>query len=100
MSSPFKAKKECKKAAIKCPLHHLKVVKFSGFYIGLFQLELVRYFLENVVALEKIIIDPGTPFFYRTPPCPSEIKHTQTSRNLAKLQVEREVPPAIELVIL
>ncbi|KAL3340969.1 hypothetical protein AABB24_025498 [Solanum stoloniferum] len=100
MSSPFEAKKECKKAAIKRPLHHLKVVKFSGFYTGLFQLELVRYFLENVVALEKIIIDPGTPFFYRMPPCPSEIKHTQTSRNLAKLQLEREVPPAIELVIL
>ncbi|XP_049353868.1 F-box/LRR-repeat protein At3g58900-like [Solanum verrucosum] len=100
MSIPFEAKKECKKAAIKCPLHHLKVVKFSGFYTGLFQLELVRYFLENGVALEKIIIDPGTPFFYRIPPCPSEIKHTQASRNLAKLQLECEVPPAIKLVIL
>ncbi|PHU20270.1 hypothetical protein BC332_11421 [Capsicum chinense] len=99
MSRPFTVNRECKKA-IKCPLHHLKVVKLWGFYSGTFHLELVRYFLENAVALEKIIIDPTSPIFCRVPWSPEEIKHQQRARNLAKLQLEGEVPPAIELVIL
>ncbi|XP_016569368.1 uncharacterized protein LOC107867579 isoform X1 [Capsicum annuum] len=99
MSRPFTVNRECKKA-IKCPLHHLKVVKLWGFYSGTFHLELVRYFLENAVALEKIIIDPTSPLFCRVPWSPEEIKHQQRARNLAKLQLEGEVPPAIELVIL
>lgn len=99
MSRPFTANRECKKA-IKWPLHHLKVVKLWGFYCGAFHLELVRYFLGNAVALEKIIIDPTSPVFCRVPGIPEEIEHQQTARNLAKVQLEGEVPPAIELVIL
>ncbi|XP_059281669.1 F-box/LRR-repeat protein At3g03360-like [Lycium ferocissimum] len=96
---PFTSNRECKKA-IKCPLHHLKVVKLWGFYNGTFHLELVRYFLENAVALEKIIIDPTCPLLTRVPLDLEEIKHQQTARNLAKLQLQCEVPPTMELVIL
>ncbi|KAJ8541431.1 hypothetical protein K7X08_002247 [Anisodus acutangulus] len=58
------------------------------------------YFLENAVVLEKIIIDPVSPIFSRLPLDLEEIEHQQTARNLSKLQLEGEVPPAIELVIL
>ncbi|MCD9639591.1 hypothetical protein HAX54_024210 [Datura stramonium] len=99
MSCPFTSNRECKKA-IKRPLLHLKVVKLWGFYSGTFHLELVRYFLENAVTLEKIIIDPTSPIFCRVPLDLKEMEQQQTARDLAKLQLEDEVPPAIELVIL
>lgn len=94
ISSPFTVNRRCKKAAIKWPFHHLKVVKLWGFYGGVFHLELVRYFLENAVALEKVIIDPTSPSFCRFP------EMEQSTRNLAKRQLKREVPQNIELVIL
>ncbi|KAK4722104.1 hypothetical protein R3W88_012337 [Solanum pinnatisectum] len=40
--SILKSKRECKKV-VSCPLHHLKVIK---------------YFLENAIVLEKILVDP------------------------------------------
>ncbi|XP_006354051.1 F-box/LRR-repeat protein At3g26922-like [Solanum tuberosum] len=92
--------RECRKAAIKCRLHHLKVVKLWGFYSGAAHVELVRYFLENAIALEKIIFDPRTPMPTRFPLDPLFVKKAQTARNLAKLHLEGEVPPDIELVIL
>ncbi|KAG5612359.1 hypothetical protein H5410_023640 [Solanum commersonii] len=92
--------RECRKAAIKCRLHHLKVVKLWGFYSGAAHVELVRYFLENAIALEKIIFDPSTPMPTRFPLDPLFIKEAQTARDLAKLHLEGEVPPNIELVIL
>lgn len=95
----LQSNRECRKA-IKCPLHHLKVVKLCGFYSGAVHLELVRYFLENAIALEKIIFDPRNPILSRRPLEPSEIEEEQTARNLAKLHLEGEVPPHIELVIL
>ncbi|KAH0695269.1 hypothetical protein KY285_022366 [Solanum tuberosum] len=92
--------RECRKAAIKCRLHHLKVVKLWGFYSGAAHVELVRYFLENAIALEKIIFDPSTPMPTRFPLDSLFIKEAQTARDLAKLHLEGEVPPDIELVIL
>lgn len=92
--------RRCKKAAIKCPLHHLKVVKLWGFYGGVFHLEFVRYFLENAVALKKVIIDPTSPIFCHVPLDVKGMRRLQTARNLAKLQLERAVPQNIELVIL
>lgn len=98
-SSLLTEKRKCKKG-IRWPLPHLKVVKLWGIYSGVLNLELVRYFLENAVALEKVIIDPTEPIFCPHPLSPEDIKELQTSRNRAKLQLEREVPQAIELVIL
>ncbi|XP_055833619.1 FBD-associated F-box protein At2g26860-like isoform X2 [Solanum dulcamara] len=99
LTCSLQSNRECRKA-IKCPLHHLKVVKLCGFYSGAVHLELVRYFLENAIALEKIIFDPRNPILSRVPLEPSEIEEEQTARNLAKLHLEGEVPPYIELVIL
>lgn len=55
---PMRSKRECRKAA-RCPLHHLKVLRLCGYYGRTSELELVRYFLENAIALEKIIVDFG-----------------------------------------
>ncbi|CAN4116346.1 unnamed protein product [Withania somnifera] len=99
-SPPFTTKRKCKKATINCPLHHLKKVKLWGYYSGPFHLELLRYFLENAVALEKIIIDPTSPIYCYFPSSSNEIKRQQTARNLAKVHLQRDVPPAIDLVIL
>nr|XP_016447010.1 PREDICTED: F-box/LRR-repeat protein At3g26922-like [Nicotiana tabacum] len=99
LSCPFQSNRECNKA-IKCPLHHLKVVKLCGYYSGVVHLELVRYFLENAVGLKRIIIDTRNPIFSRVPLELEVIGKQQTARNLAMLQLEGEVPPDIELVIL
>ncbi|XP_055835695.1 uncharacterized protein LOC129904179 [Solanum dulcamara] len=54
---PKRSKRECRKV-LSYPLHHLKVVRLYGYYGRTSELELVRYFLENAIALEKIIVDP------------------------------------------
>ncbi|GFP93079.1 hypothetical protein PHJA_001452200 [Phtheirospermum japonicum] len=52
--------------AIHSPHHHLKVVKFLGYYGRASDVELVRYLVNNCVVLEKIIIDPRyqTDYFH------------------------------------
>uniref|UniRef100_A0A3Q7G817 Uncharacterized protein n=1 Tax=Solanum lycopersicum TaxID=4081 RepID=A0A3Q7G817_SOLLC len=60
-------------------------------------LKLVRFFLENTIAVEKTIFDPTTPLPTHFPFDPEFVKKAQTARNLAKLHLEDEVPPDIEL---
>ncbi|VFQ98401.1 unnamed protein product [Cuscuta campestris] len=98
-SKLLRSKRECRKV-ISRPLHNLKLVRLLGYYGRTSELELVRYFLENAVALEKIIVDPRNKIdlpavFLRT--IESEV---QIGRDFAKLQLESEVPSHIELVIL
>ncbi|KAL3514045.1 hypothetical protein ACH5RR_026762 [Cinchona calisaya] len=83
--------------ATKCSLKHLKVIELSGYYGCSSEVEIIMFFLENAIALEKIIVDPLKP---------------QNQLNLvdeelaARVQVEVEqqlkdlVPAHIELVIL
>ncbi|XP_049349526.1 FBD-associated F-box protein At5g38590-like [Solanum verrucosum] len=95
---PLRVKRECKKM-VSCPLRHLKVIRLCGYFGRTCEFELVKYFLENAIVLEKIIIDPRSQIV--TPVLSlSTIEMEQMSRNFAKLQLEGEVPPRIELVIL
>ncbi|KAH0660946.1 hypothetical protein KY289_029694 [Solanum tuberosum] len=96
---PKRSKRECRKVA-RCPLHHLKVLKLYGYYGRTSELELVRYFLENAIVLEKILVDPIPLAFFRIEGEPRESKPVRIARKYAKLQLEREVPSHIELVIL
>ncbi|WMV25239.1 hypothetical protein MTR67_018624 [Solanum verrucosum] len=94
---PKRSKRECRKVA-SCPLHHLKVLKLYGYCTS--ELELVRYFLENAIVLEKILVDPLPLENFRIEGEPRESKPVRIARKYAKLQLEREVPSHIELVIL
>ncbi|KAH0681220.1 hypothetical protein KY284_022305 [Solanum tuberosum] len=96
---PKRSKRECRKVA-SCPLHHLKVLKLYGYYGRTSELELVRYFLENAIVLEKILVDPLPLDNFRIEGGPRESKPVRIARKYAKLQLEREVPSHIELVIL
>lgn len=80
------------KNVVKSPHHHLKIVKFSGFYGRTNDREMVSYILENCVVLSKLIIDPK-----RERPCnTSDVE--QFARNNANQQLQ--VPAHVELVIL
>lgn len=95
---PKRSKRECRKV-VNCPLHHLKEVRLYGYYGRTSELELVMYFLENAIVLEKIIIDPK-PYNFHIKWEPKESKRVRIAREYAKLQLESEVPSHIELVIL
>ncbi|EYU38949.1 hypothetical protein MIMGU_mgv1a024102mg [Erythranthe guttata] len=79
------------KNSIKCPHEHLKVVKFCGYYGRSSDAELVGYILDNCMALEKLVIDPRYPFFFRRTPSDTE---------LVEEQLKAQVPQHIEFVIL
>lgn len=84
------------------PHEHLKVVKVCGYYGRSSDVELVRYFLENCVALEKLIIDPSyQQYLGRDLICPDEILDAErTARDYTKQQLQAHVPPHTELTIL
>ncbi|KAG5610705.1 hypothetical protein H5410_021986 [Solanum commersonii] len=96
---PKRSKRECRKVA-SCPLHHLKVLKLYGYYGRTSELELVRYFLENAIVLEKLLVDPLPLDNFRIEGEPRESKPVRIARKYAKLQLEIEVPSHMELVIL
>ncbi|MCE3050012.1 hypothetical protein HAX54_046287 [Datura stramonium] len=57
---------------------------------------------ENLELVRSIALefDPRNPILSRVPLELGEIEEEQTARNLAKLHLEGEIPPDIELVIL
>ncbi|KAK6143420.1 hypothetical protein DH2020_023768 [Rehmannia glutinosa] len=86
--------------AISFPHQHLKVFKFCGYYNRTSDFELVRYILENCVALEKMIIDPLCQLLGREPRSRDKLDANQTARKYAKQQLEGKLTQHIELVIL
>lgn len=87
---------------IKRPLNmkHLKVVEVSGYYGRTCEDELILCLLENVVAVEKLIIDPrnnnsivGVPQFH-------DIEEETAARTCARRRLPELVPKHVELIIL
>lgn len=86
--------------SLKCSHQYLKVVELSGYCGRSSDLELATYFLEDVVALEQIIIDPHDQLFWRCPKANDEIEKEEAARSLALQQLEGKVPAGVKLVIL
>ncbi|OMO72625.1 hypothetical protein CCACVL1_17700 [Corchorus capsularis] len=87
-----------------CSHQHLKVVELAGYYGRVSDAEFAMYFIQNAVALERMIIIPKST--YQALPeidtevvDKKEIKREEKARRLAKQQLEGNVPPTIDLVI-
>ncbi|KAL3504366.1 hypothetical protein ACH5RR_034207 [Cinchona calisaya] len=80
----------------KISLGHLKTIEFLGYYGRTSELELVNYFLENVVALERIIVDPRNQemnYGHKM------IDREEVARSFAKQQLEGLIPSHVKLEI-
>ncbi|XP_071923899.1 F-box/LRR-repeat protein At3g58900-like isoform X3 [Coffea arabica] len=92
------------KKAASFPLQHLKVVELLGYYGRRSELELVEYFLENAIVLEKLIIDPRDPCNVTWPKTRKERKQEKKQEKLARIcakqQIEGLIPSHIEFSIL
>ncbi|CAK9148491.1 unnamed protein product [Ilex paraguariensis] len=77
----------------KCLHKCLEVVDF----VGNIDIELAKYFIENAIALQKIIVDCRGPLFREWTEF-KETKWAKESRMLA-LELKRELPQGVELVI-
>ncbi|KAK6135829.1 hypothetical protein DH2020_030437 [Rehmannia glutinosa] len=85
--SPSKRRRKVLKAA-KCSHQFLKLVEIVGYYGRTSDAELVLYFIENAVALQKIIIDPRNQILERSPIGIDQIKKEESARRRAKKQLE------------
>ncbi|PRQ41693.1 putative F-box domain, FBD domain, leucine-rich repeat domain, L domain-containing protein [Rosa chinensis] len=92
---------EIEKAA-DCPHNHLKVVEIVGYRAHTSGVEHVMHLIKNVVALEKIVIDPVRTWRY-----PQGVDRPDTelvkevkARDHAKQYLEAKIPSAVEFVCL
>ncbi|KAL8039227.1 hypothetical protein ABFX02_10G021200 [Erythranthe guttata] len=86
---------------VRFPHEHLKVVNFCGYYGRSSDVEFVRYFIDNCVVLERLIIDPHTVAYTpRVPISPDIVAEEIVAMDCAKRQLESQVPAHIEWVIL
>ncbi|CAI9774911.1 unnamed protein product [Fraxinus pennsylvanica] len=97
--SPSKRRRKIRQAA-KFPLEYLKMVEIAGYYGRTSDAELVMYFIENAVSLQKIVIDPRNQILDRTPVRIAQMKKEEAARKRAKQQLEPKKPPGVHLIIL
>ncbi|KAL7095438.1 hypothetical protein ACP275_10G023900 [Erythranthe tilingii] len=87
--------------SVRFPHEYLKVVKFFGYYGRSSDYEFVRYFIDNCVVLERLIIDPHcVPYAPHDPITPTKLAKEVTAMECTKRQLESQVPAHIELVII
>lgn len=86
--------------ATKCAHEHLKMVEIVGYYGRTSDAELAMYFIENAVALEKIVIDPRNQILERLPAGIAQIKKEEAARRHAMKQLDSRKPPGLQLLIL
>ena len=88
-----------RRAAAKYRHDHLKVVELVGFIGHETDLELASHFLETAVALDRMVINPRTPFRVKYPwRCPDP-KVFEPVRMRAS-QLKAILPPKVDLVVL
>ncbi|KAL3504730.1 hypothetical protein ACH5RR_034571 [Cinchona calisaya] len=86
---PSKIKRVKEKGAT-CSLQYLRVIKFTGYWGRVSDIELLEFFLKNAAALEEIIIDRKSVLD----------DGESTARTCSLKEVERLVPKHVQLVIL
>ncbi|KAK3225947.1 hypothetical protein Dsin_005809 [Dipteronia sinensis] len=82
----------------KCPLEHLKVVEFIGFVGRTIDLELAFYFLENAPMLEKMIVNPTSPYSMGSYFEFEDGERKQAARKHVE-QLKKRVPQGVQLVV-
>ncbi|XP_011076712.1 F-box/FBD/LRR-repeat protein At5g53840 isoform X2 [Sesamum indicum] len=97
--SPSKRRRKVRQAA-KCAHEFLKLVEIVGDYGRTSDIELAMYFIENAIALQKIVIDPRNQILERSPVGTDQIKKEESARRRAKQQLEAKKPPGVQLIIL
>ncbi|CAL5366346.1 unnamed protein product [Camellia sinensis] len=96
--SPAKRRRKVGKAA-QSPHQHLKLVEIIGYFGRSSDDELVMYFFENAVALQKIVIDPHTEILKQNLSVMGQSKWEENARIRAR-KLESKKPRDVEFVIL
>ncbi|KAH6802306.1 hypothetical protein C2S51_033752 [Perilla frutescens var. frutescens] len=97
--SPSKRRRKMRQAD-KCAHENLKLVEIVGYYGRTSDAELAMYFIENAVALQKIVIDPRNQILERSPVGIAQIKREESARRRARKLLESKKPPGVQLMIL
>lgn len=100
--NPFNEGRKIKKAA-KCPHHYIKVVEVLGYCDRTNAVEHVMFLMENVVALEKLVIDPYWSWDCHHSGSESgkrERKKEAKARCHANMHLKNRVPSTVEFVCL
>ncbi|KAL3512618.1 hypothetical protein ACH5RR_025335 [Cinchona calisaya] len=84
---------------VRTPHLNLKQVEFLGYYGNAGDIEFVKNTLANAPQLEKIVVDPRNRWYPYSLDS-EEIEQDKATTRRAKRQLNKIVPPQIELVIL
>lgn len=82
------------KRVVGPPHQFLKVVEFNNYYGRPCDLELVNYFIDNAIALEKLVVNPCEEEYIT-----DGVKKVKEPRERALQQLMGKLPSRIELVI-
>ncbi|KVI09943.1 FBD-like protein, partial [Cynara cardunculus var. scolymus] len=85
---------------VKHPHQHLEVVEIGGYYGRNSDLELALYFIENGIALKKMVIDTYEYHLTSRTPIATETLEVTAARFLAQNQLASIMPHGVKLVIL
>ncbi|CAL9013500.1 unnamed protein product, partial [Prunus brigantina] len=89
--------------APECPHRNLKIVEIVGYRGRINAVEHVMYLIENVVALEKLVIDPVMHWCYHPTGINRDIKDVkeeEEARDHAMHQLKQMVPSTVQFVCL
>lgn len=98
----FEEGRKIKKGA-KCPHHYIKVVEVLGYSERTNAVEHVMFLMENVVALEKLVVVPKRSWDWHHSGSESgkrERKKEATARRHANMHLKNRVPSTVEFVCL
>lgn len=89
--------------APECPHRNLKIVEIAGYRGRINAVEHVMYLIENVVALEKLVIDPVMCWSHHPTGMDrriEDVKEEEEARDHAMHQLKQMVPSTVQFVCL